>query len=145
VSAEASERFQLVCQIPQPGCYAMPVTIGASNDLTRTETAESALSIFKQLMGRISDRTDAGLAAVLLDERTRRRVLELVKGMAPSAGAKWTLSLHDAANTPFAIFNQDTIPFVQQTLVPEEQREASRVVTGELGNINFFKRKLTIV
>lgn len=145
VSAETSERFQLVCQIPEPGCYAMPVTIGASNDLTQVETAESALAIFKQLMGRISDRTDAGLAAVLPDERIRRRVLELVKGMAPRAGAKWTLSLHDATDTPFATFNQDTIPFVQQTLVPEEQREASRVVTGELGNINFFERKLTIV
>jgi hypothetical protein len=145
VSAETSERFQLVCRIPEPGCYAMPVTIGASNDLTQVETAEYALSIFKQLMGLISDRTDAALAAALPDERIRRRVLELVKGMAPRAGAKWTLSLYDAANTRFATFNQDTIPFVQKTLVPEEQREASRVVTGELGNINFFERKLTIV
>ena len=145
MSAETSERFQLVCRIPKPGCYAMPVTIGASSDLAQTETAESALLIFKQLMGRISDRTDTGLAAVLPDERIRRRVLELVNCMAPRAGAKWTLGLHDASNAPFATFNQDTIPFVQQTLVPEEQREASRVVTGELGNINFFERKLTIV
>lgn len=123
----------------------MPVTIGASNDLTQAESAESALEIFRNLMTRISGHTEVGLAQILPDERIRRRVLELVKGMAPRAGAKWTVSLHDASDTPFATFDQDTIPFVQQTLVPEEQREASRVVTGELKNINFIERKLTII
>lgn len=145
VSAQTSERFQLVCQLPKPGCYAMPVTIGSAEDLTQPESAERALQVFQDLMGRISDRTTDGLATALPDERIRRRVLELVKGMAPRAGSKWTLSLHDAGDMPFAVFNHDTIPFVQQTLVPDEQREASRVVTGELKNINFFERKLTII
>ncbi|WP_374259235.1 hypothetical protein [Aquabacterium sp.] len=145
VSAETSERFQLVCQLPKAGCYAMPVTVGASNDLTQAESAESALGIFHALMSRISAHTEDGLAQALPDERIRRRVLELVKGMAPRAGAKWTVSLHDSSDTPFATFDQDTIPFVQQTLVPDEQREASRVVTGELKNINFIERKLTII
>jgi hypothetical protein len=145
VSAETSERFQLVCQLPKAGCYAMPVMVGASNDLTQTESAESALEIFHALMSRISAHTEDGLAQALPDERIRRRVLELVKGMAPRAGAKWTVSLHDSSDAPFATFDQDTIPFVQQTLVPNEQREASRVVTGELKNINFIERKLTII
>lgn len=145
VSAETSERFQLVCQLPKAGCYAMPVMVGASNDLTQAESAESALEIFRDLMAGISARTEDGLAQVLPDERIRRRVFELVKGMAPRAGAKWTVSLHDASDALFATFNQNTIPFVQQTLVPNEQREASRVVTGELKNINFIERKLTII
>ena len=38
-----------------------------------------------------------------------------------------------------------TIPFVQDTLVPAAQREASRVVTGELKNIDFIERKLTLI
>ncbi len=145
VSAQTSERFQLVCQLPKPGCYAIPVIIGASNDLAQAESAESALEIFRNLMARISAHKEEGLAQVLPDERIRRRVLEHVKGMAPRAGAKWTVSLHDASDFPFATFDQHTIPFVQQTLVPEEQREASRVVTGELKNINFIERKLTVI
>jgi hypothetical protein len=145
VSAQTSERFQLLCQLPKPGCYAMPVTIGGSDDLAQPESAERALQIFQTLMGHVSSKKTDGLSSALPDERIRRRVLELVKGMAPRAGSKWTLSLHDAADTRFAMFDQDTIPFIQQTLVPEEQREASRVVTGELKNINFFERKLTII
>lgn len=145
VSIQTTERFQLNCQLPKLGCYAMPVTIGGSKDLTHPESAERALQIFQNLMARVSSRTTAGLSDVLPDERIRRRILELVKGMAPRAGSNWTLRLHDGENTPFAFFDQDTIPFVQQTLVPDEQRESSRVITGELKNINFIEHKLTII
>jgi hypothetical protein len=47
VSAQTGERFQLVCQLPKPGCYAMPVTVGACDDLTQAESAETALRIFQ--------------------------------------------------------------------------------------------------
>lgn len=145
VSAQTSERFQLVCQLPKKGCYAVPVTVGGTDDLTQLEFAERALDIFHKLMDRVSNRTAEGLSDLLPDERIRRRVLEHVKGMAPRLGAKWTVSLHDQQDQAFAFFNQETIPFVQATLVPEEQREASRVVTGELKNIDFIERKLTII
>jgi len=121
------------------------VTVGGTDDLTQLEYAGQALGIFQSLMDRISTRTAEGLSEALPDERIRRRVLEHVKAMAPRAGAKWTLSLHDQHDHAFASLNQYTIPFVQATLVPEEQREASRVVTGELKNIDFIERKLTII
>ena len=145
VSTQTSTRFQLVCQLPKPGCYAVPVTVGGSDDLTQREAAEEALRIFRGLMSRISDRNAEQLPDVLSDERIRRRVLEHVKGMAPRAGAKWTLSLHDDQDHSFAAFDPSTIPFIQTALVPEEEREASRVVTGELKNINFFERKITLI
>ena len=52
-------------------------------------------------------------------------LVEAVKGMAPRADAKWKLALHDKANAPFAAFDIQTIPFIQETLVPAEQREAA--------------------
>ena len=145
VSAQTSLRFQLVCQLPKPGCYAVPVTVGGTHELNQPELAEKALDIFQGLMRRISAHSSDGLADVLPDERIRRRVLELAKGMAPRAGAKWTLNLHDGADNEFAVFNSDTIEFIQDTLVPVEQREAARVVTGELKNIDFIEHKLTII
>jgi len=145
VSATISQRFQLVCQLPHSGCYAMPVTVGNASDLFDPEQAAKAFDVFHELMKRVSDRNPTGLEQVLPDERIRRRVLEAVKGMAPRADAKWRLSLHDSNNTPFAHFDVDTIPFVQETLVPAEQREASRVVMGELTHINFKEHKLTII
>ena len=145
VSAATSQRFQLICRLPEPGCYAMPVTVGGSAELLDTEQAEKAFTIFRGLMERVSARTAVGLTEILPDERIRRRVLEAVKGMAPRADAKWTLALHDASNTAFAAFDVLTIPFVQDTLVPAAQREAARVVTGELKNIDFIEHKLTII
>ena len=145
VSAATTQRFQLICQLPAPGCYALPVTVGGATELFDPEQAGKAFGIFQALMARISNHNATGLAEILPDERIRRRVLEAVKGMAPRADAKWTLSLHDASDTPFASFDVQTIPFVQETLVPAAQREAARVVTGELKNIDFIEHKLTII
>ena len=145
VSAETAKRFQLVCHIPEAGSYAMPVTVGGGSDLLVSQMAEMAVNIFKDVMGFVSSRNSGGLAGVIPDQRIRRRVLESVKGMAPRSDAGWTLDFHDAQNTVFATFNTDTIPFVEETLVPAEQREAARVVTGELTSIDFAARKVSII
>lgn len=145
VSAATSQRFQLICQLPESGCYALPVTVGNTSELFEPEQAEKAFQIFRGVMERVSRRSATGLTNALPDERIRRRVLEAVKGMAPRADAKWTLNLHDSTNIVFAAFDDQTIPFVQDTLVPAAQREASRVVTGELKNIDFIEHKLTII
>ncbi|MBU1360854.1 MAG: hypothetical protein KKC79_01595 [Gammaproteobacteria bacterium] len=145
VPAKTSERFQLVCQIPQEGSYQLPVVIGNTAEMFHVEEAEEALRIFRQLMELVSTRSLAGWSDVLPDERIRRRVFEAVKGMAPSAGAKWSVQLQDSGNRVFATLDQNTIRFVQELLVPIEQREASRVVTGELKTIDFFERSLTII
>ena len=145
VPIATSQRFQLICQLPEAGCYALPVVVGSATELFESEQTEKAFRIFRDVMARVSSRDARGLTVALPDERIRRRVLEAVKGMAPRADAKWTLALHDSANVTFAFLDVQTIPFVQNTLVPAAQREASRVVTGELKNIDFIERKLTII
>ena len=145
VSASTAKRFQLLCHVPAAGSYIMPVTVGGEADLLVSELAEKAVTIFKDVMGLVSSRNVGGLAGVLPDQRIRRRVLESIKGMAPRSDADWTLDFYDAQNTPFATFDTDTIPFVEATLVPPEQREAARVVTGELTSIDFAARKVSII
>lgn len=145
IAAATSKRFQLLCQLPQPGSYAMPVTVGGVGELFSAELANQAFGIFRGVMGAVSNRNGVGLAEALPNERIRRRVLESIKGMAPRAGARWTLDLHDETETSFATFDAQTIPFVDATLVPEEQREAARVVTGELKSIDFAERRVTII
>jgi hypothetical protein len=145
ISANTSRRFQLVCQLPKPGCYAMPVTVGGAGDLFIPELAEKAFGIFRDVMASVSAHDPIGLSAALPDARIRRRVLEAVKGMAPRADATWRLSLHDSGDTPFAHFDIGTVPFVQATIVPPEEREASKVVTGELKSIDFAARRFSII
>lgn len=145
VSAATSQRFQLVCQLPESGSYAMPVTVGGSDELFAAGLADKAFGIFRGVMEHVSARSTVGLASVLPDERILRRLLEAVKGMAPRADASWKLNLYDDHDISFATFDVETIPFVEETLVPVEQREAARVVTGELKSIDFTERKVTII
>ena len=145
IAGATSKRFQLLCQLPAPGSYTLPVTVGGSGELFSADQANQAFGVFRSVMENVSARSSAALAAVLPDERIRRRVLEAVKGMAPRADAQWKLALHDDRDVPFATFDVQTIPFVDETLVPVEQREASRVVTGELKSIDFAERKVTII
>lgn len=145
VPAQISQRYQLVCKIPEHGSYALPVTVGGTGDLFSPELANKAFGIFRGILENVASKNTSALTGVLPDDRILRRVLESVKGMAPRAGAQWKLNLHDDQDQAFASLDEATIPFVEQILVPAEQREAARVVTGELKSIDFAERKVTII
>ena len=145
IARSTNDRFQLICQVPEAGSYAVPVEVGARNELFDEAMAKRATQIFEKLMRRISQKSANDLSEVLPDQLILRRVLEAVKGMSPRADATWILELRDADDQAFASFDSTVIPFLQETLVPPDQREAERVVTGELKSIDFAAHKLTII
>lgn len=147
IPATTSQRFQLICEIPQTGSYAMPVTVGQANGLFDLDfgLVKRAYDVFRSLVHAVSAHDGAGVAAALPNERIRRRVLESVKAMAPQAESNWKLSLHDEADAEFANFDAGTPAFVDSILITEEQREAGRVITGELKSIDFAERRLTLI
>ena len=145
ISSATSQRFQLICEIPQAGSYAMPVTVGQVDGLFDLDLVTRAYDVFRSLVQAVSRRDCAGVAEALPNERIRRRVLESIKAMAPQAESNWKLSLHDQADTVFANFDAAIPAFVDSILTTEEQREAGRVITGELKRIDFAERKLTLI
>jgi hypothetical protein len=145
IARSTSSRFQLVCKVPQPGSYAVPVEVGARTELLDADMAARSIEIFENLMRRISSKDASGLDQVLPDSSILRRILEAVKGMSPRGDAAWSLQIRDKSNTTFALLDRTAVPFLQDTLVPPEQREAERVVTGELKSIDFAAHKLTII
>lgn len=145
IGVETSQRFQLQCRVPAAGSYVMPVTVGAAGELFRHELADRALWIFRELMQGISSRTSETFVRSLPDERIRRRVLESVKGMAPRPGSPWVLHLEGEPGVAFATLDKHTVPFLQEALVPANQRQVERVVTGELKNIDFIEHRLKII
>lgn len=62
VSPATSQRFQLVCQLPESGSYAMPVTVGGAGELFVAELAGKAFGIFRGVMEHVSARSTLGLA-----------------------------------------------------------------------------------
>jgi hypothetical protein len=145
VPTATAKRFQLTCCTPEFGSYAIPLIVGDTSDLLHRETIETAIKIFKEVMSLVSSRNIATLASTIPDHRLRRRILESIKGMAPRLDADWSLDFRDSENTIFAKFDTNTTPFVEAILVPNEQREAAKVVTGELTSIDFAARKVSII
>ena len=145
IARSTSNRFQLICKIPVTGSYAVPVEVGTRNQLYDEEMAKKATQIFEDLMRRVSSKDPRELTEVLPDQLILRRVLEAIKGMSPRADAGWTLQLQDENHQAFASLDYTAVTFLQETLVPPDQREAERVVTGELKSIDFAAHKLTII
>ncbi len=142
ISAATRSRFQLVCRLPEPGCYAVPIEIGGKDLLA--EHVAAALAIFCKMIAGITQRDTLAINAALPDQGLRHRVLEAVRGMSPRADDKWSLKLWDGKNVEFGELNTQSEAVIREAIVPIEEREASQVVTGQLTNINFTNRIVTI-
>jgi len=142
ISAATRSRFQLLCRLPEPGCYAVPVELGGKDLLA--EHIAAALDTFRKMIEGITRRDPARIRAALPDQGLRHRVLEAIRGMSPRADDKWRLKLWDATDVEFGELNTESEATIRQAIVPVEEREASQVVTGQLTNINFTNRVVTI-
>jgi hypothetical protein len=146
LAKSSAEKFQLICHLPVHGCYAMPVIVGgASNDLFAPEQAAKATQIFKDLMVGIQGRDHEGISNILPDGSIRKRVLESIKGMLPEFGSGWRLDLHDSSGVSVASVGDWSTSFIDELTVPAAELAAAQTVTGELRNIDFAARKLTIL
>ncbi len=143
ISAATRSRFQLVCRLPEPGCYAVPVELGGKDLLA--EHIAAAIDAFRKMIEGITRRDTARISAALPDQALRHRVLEAIRGMTPRADDKWSLKLWDATGVEFGDLNIESEAVIREAIVPIEEREASQVVTGQLTNINFTHRIVTII
>ncbi len=142
ISATTRSRFQLVCRLPVPGCYAVPIELGGNDLLAEHITA--AMDVFKKITGGITRRDSDAINKAMPDVSLRHRVLEAIRGMTPRADAKWSLKLWDAANVEFGEFNTESDSAIRAAIVPADEQAQSQVVTGYLTNINFTNRIVTI-
>lgn len=146
IPSRVSRRYQLVCHIPFEGCYAVPISLSdASSDVFEADHRPRVWDAFVGVLSGIIRHDSGAIRQLLPDSLLRRKVLEYVKGMCPAAGSDWKFSVHDPNGLSLGQFNDEALPFVQSVLVPPEQREAERTITGELKSIDFTQRQFTIV
>lgn len=142
ISATTRSRFQLVCRLPVPGCYAVPIELGGNDLLAEHITA--AMDVFKKIIGGITNRDSVVIGKAMPDVGLRHRLLEAIRGMTPRADAKWSLKLWDAGSIEFGELNTDSDATIRAAIVPADEQAESQVVTGYLTNINFTNRIVTI-
>lgn len=143
ISAATRSRFQLVCRLPVPGCYAVPIELGGKDLLAEHITA--AMDVFKKIIGGITSHDSEAINKAMPDAGLRHRLLETIRGMAPRADAKWSLKLWDAGNIEFGQLNTESEATIRAAIVPADEQAESQVVTGYLTNINFTNRVVTII
>lgn len=85
------------------------------------------------------------MANVIPDGSIRKRVLESIKGMLPQFGSGWRLDVRDSTGVSVASVGDWSASFIDELTVPAEELAAAQTVTGQLRNIDFAARKLTIL
>jgi hypothetical protein len=144
--AETIRKFQLVCEVPVNGCYAVPMTVGnASTDLMAGQQILEAWDKFSGLTVAVSSRDVVKIKEALPDSRLRKKVLEAMRGMSPSPGIGWKLDLYTSEKKKFATFDDGVQPFIYSISTTQQQREESQTITGELQSIDFSEHKLEII
>ena len=146
IPAGISRKYQLFCQVPMIGSYAIPMTLGDPvSDLFASEDIDKVWKTFSALLSGVSEESVNLLRQSLPDSTLRRRVLEYIKGMAPKAGSNWSLDIMGPTGNKIARVTENAHNFIQSVFISVEQRKAERTITGELKSIDFTQRQIKIV
>ena len=145
---EIEARYALQCELPAPGSYVMPVTLGRADpsllfpDPNLTRTAD----LFRQCGSSLSRRDADALRALVPDRQMRSRVLEGYRGLAPKPGDDWSLEVRDERSV-FGTFDQTLAPFFQETRHrwAAEPEACVTTVTGRLNKIDFGNHVVSII
>jgi len=139
-------KYPLLCSLPKPGSYIVPVEIGDPTvELFAIDDVEAVGELFSNCCSFISGGDTSGLAARIPDNGRRDRFVEAVRAMTPSMGSGIKAGISQPAG-PFHV-SLDTLhergkACLSTAADPERQ---VRTVTGRLSEIQFDERKIRIV
>uniref|UniRef100_Q3AQR1 Uncharacterized protein n=1 Tax=Chlorobium chlorochromatii (strain CaD3) TaxID=340177 RepID=Q3AQR1_CHLCH len=147
ITREIERRFPLICEVPQKGGYALPITIGGEADQLFDEQAcENIAKKTREVIVAI-DRSDVKeLGNIIPDMFYRRSILEELKAMQPASHSCFFIDIEDCYNQP--ILNGSTATEKIKTLLMPPTNETSSsdfgYVTGALIEMKFNERRLVM-
>jgi hypothetical protein len=139
-------KYPLLCSLPKPGSFIVPVEIGDPTvALFAMDDVEAVSELFSDCCSFISRGDKSGLSAKIPDIARRDRFVEAVRTMSPSQGSGIKAGISQLAGT-FRV-SLDTLhergkSCLSTAADPERQ---VRTVTGRLSEIQFDERKITLV
>ncbi len=143
IPADIEQRYQLKCQVPQPGSYLMPMFLdSAQPNLANWDRREAVLNDFESFAAALHSQDRDSIATLLPDSGLRKRVVDAFLRIAPKPGSGWLL---DLARNGTALRLDDRwqrlVRKMFASATPEPDRET---VNGELMEIDFADRLITI-
>jgi len=72
VPTATAKRFQLICRTPEFGSYAIPLSVSDTGELIHRETTETAIKVFKDVMGLVDQLVKSGEVSFEGNKRWRK-------------------------------------------------------------------------
>lgn len=144
IPSEIEQRYQLKCALPQPGSYVLPAFVeSAGAQLATLDQVNEVLGTFEGVAAALQAQQRDAVAGYLPDTAIRKRVVDAFQQLAPKPGSGWKLDLERNGTT---VRMDDTWQrLVRRMYTPAETEPARETVNGELIEINFADRQITIL
>lgn len=144
IPAEIEQRYQLKCEVPQPGSYLLPAFVESIQpQLATIDQVNDVLGTFEGIAGALQSQQRDKVAGYLPDTAIRKRVVDAFQQLAPKPGSGWRLDLSRIGTTVRMDDNWQRL--VRKMYAPTETEPDRETVNGELIEINFADRQITIL
>lgn len=145
LSQDIQQRYSLNCRIPQPGSYAMPLSLGSGEwDTSLFTNYSELLGKIESLFEAIQQRNPKFLLDIFPDGKVRNRALREVRKLLPKPGEGWKFGFQRENNSEILLAPDSAIATIDRELAQDSPEETVMTVTGELIRIDFDKRTVVL-
>jgi len=134
----------LVCRIPTPGSYCIPISLSSTGDFAPDSI--TPLDKAHQVFEHLASKTVEDFKILIPDSRFREKIIQTVSSFLPKIGDQWELEYLQNGKSPVAL-NQGTRTRLKDwdvSSVVDEMEDTVMTVTGELVKIDFSGNSVTI-
>jgi hypothetical protein len=144
IPSEIEQRYQLKCEVPQPGSYVLPAFVeSVQPQLATIDQVNEVLSTFEGVAAALQSQQRDVVASYLPDTAIRKRVVDAFQQLAPKPGSGWRLDL--SRNGTTVRMDDHWQRLVRKMYTPTEIEPDRETVNGELIEINFADRQITVL
>ena len=144
VSGEMQRNYTFHCRPPEKGSFKVSGRVG---DLSRSTLINPNVARVVGLALAFSHATMEGneekLVSLVGDSRLRVRMLDCLRGMAPPPGAGYAFEFQNCVG-PAVRLDEVLKQRIEGVLRPEETRQSTRTITGQLSSISFTEHRLSL-
>ncbi len=147
--ADSIERqYKLVCKLPQPGSFAVPLTLERDDpqqlnilsDISYVNVFQKVEDLFQAIQTGAKD----GISNIFSDRTFAKRALIEVRKLLPNADDSWKLGFtyEETPEPSEVMLTKESVKHIDDWLTQESPSESVITITGELIKIDFDERKL---
>ena len=142
-SADIRRRYAVTCHLPEPGSYAVPVTIAGAQPASLEGDEHQVLDNLRTLFRTAQEQSGAGFDRLFPARADRVAAARALEKMVPAAKSDTQLTIESSPGQRVFAPNRDTSRFLKSIKTgPSVETEES--VVGHLNEIDFQKQRVRL-